>query len=356
MRKNIIQRDIRRLKGVIVGLGLMALAPLTFASTSPQRCWVETPSATVEFGDSITSYTLQQTETKGETLQGTGLRCQFNSLARSAQNSMTAKLISANAGGGTTPYLVNVADPSEKIPYKIYGHRDRLPNSELALNKEEDFEEFQFFEAVSRMSSKNGVDVPLYFNIPANRLLDIPAGTYRDSLTINWSWEICTDQAVGEGCVMESDSDQTTLDVLLKVSEDCRITATDLNFGSAPMLEGFEEALGEMHVRCTKGSHYTIGLSNGEHAVGNQRYMLGPNSAKMPYEIYKSTDSGLSRWGKEGDERRSSSTANQNPGAGLGSVLQRFDYRARIIVPSGKSGGVLPVGQYRDTIHVDIQF
>ena len=71
----------------------------------------------------------------------------------------------------------------------------------------------------------------------------------------------------------------------------------------------------------------------------------------LRYEIYQAPSSGT-RWGGNGSERLSSASAQVNPDIYDGITQQGFTYGARI----DPAQTTPPVGQYVDTIVLDIQF
>ncbi len=63
----------------------------------------------------------------------------------------------------------------------------------------------------------------------------------------------------------------------MTVSNDCVITAPNISFGSAPVISAFATVTGQtINLACTKGSAYTVGLSDGQHPVsaGGRRQMI----------------------------------------------------------------------------------
>ena len=97
-----------------------------------------------------------------------------------------------------------------------------------------------------------------------------------------------------------------TLTVNLTVSNDCTITAPNIAFGSAPVISAFTPVTGQtINLACTKGSAYTVGLSDGQNpvSVGGRRRMIS-GSNYLAYDIFKSA--GTTRWGSVGAARRAS--------------------------------------------------
>ena len=131
------------------------------------------------------------------------------------------------------------------------------------------------------------------------------------------------------------------------LTNDCpTITASNISFGSAPLVGSFSAVSQTINVLCSKGSTYTVGLSNGSYPVGSVRNMAS-GANRLSYEIYKSTTS--NRWGSAGTERWSSTTSTAVSTDGL---TRGFNYTARILTTQNTP----PAGNYSDSVVVDLSF
>jgi len=89
-----------------------------------------------------------------------------------------------------------------------------------------------------------------------------------------------------------------------------------------------------------------VGISNGEHAEGNQRYMTS-GSNRLAYQIFKG--SGTTYWGPNGGDRVASTLASAVSADGL---TKTFNYNALIL-----TNQQTPLaGSYKDTVTVDLSF
>jgi spore coat protein U-like protein len=94
-----------------------------------------------------------------------------------------------------------------------------------------------------------------------------------------------------------------------------------------------------------------VGLSDGQNAVsvgGRRRMISGSNY--LAYDIFKSA--GTTRWGSVGTARRASTDAEVNPGNGLGTGSQIFNYNAKIYTDQTTP----PAGTYLDNVVLDVGF
>ncbi len=224
--------------------------------------------------------------------------------------------------------------------------------------------DFSGFDLLNLFSGPGGV-VPVYFRTTAT--VGLAAGSYTGSVSLRWYFSVCTLGAVA--CLAYSNSPgasrnifgvlnnwgsgvAVTINVSLTVEKDCIITAPDLAFGTAPLVGTFNPVTRTISIRCSAGTAYTVGLDNGANAIGSIRHMRrGATSDYLTYEIYRDTVT-TDRWGNMGAERRSSVSADSNPGVYDGSTLQGFTYRA-VIDPGQLTP---PAGTYTDTIILDEAF
>ena len=174
---------------------------------------------------------------------------------------------------------------------------------------------------------------------------NVPAGTYTDSITVNWNYaNICEGVAVGSGCVGNNRSGDVdrTLVVQLVVINDCTITAPDINFGSAPLPSGFSTVSQSISLNGTKGITYTVGLDPGGYINGTRRQMASGTN-RLQYNIFKA-DSSV--WGSVGTARVSGLPVAD------GLTLQTIPYTATVYPDQPN----VPTGTYSDSVKVDVQF
>jgi spore coat protein U-like protein len=126
------------------------------------------------------------------------------------------------------------------------------------------------------------------------------------------------------------------------VTNDCSITAPDIQFGSAPLLAGFAARSQNIGLLCTKGLVYTVGLSPGANASGGRRRMAS-GANRLQYDIFKPD---ATVWGATGAARAA--------GAGIadGLATQLMPYTARIYTDQPQPAA----GTYTDSVVVDVGF
>lgn len=175
---------------------------------------------------------------------------------------------------------------------------------------------------------------------------NVAAGTYSDTLTVNWDYKICSGIQIAGVCVgYEQATVVTTVTITLVVGKDCRISAPNVSFGTAALVSQFTPVSQAVLVDCTKGSTYFVSFSNG--SAGSARpWRAMKNSAgdSLQYNIYRSD--GATIW----DE--SNKLAGTAAGTGGTTPTQIQSYVAKV----NPSQPTPPVGSYADTVSVIITF
>ena len=178
----------------------------------------------------------------------------------------------------------------------------------------------------------------------------VAAGNYTVTLSVLFTYDICTSISLLGGCLLNfKQTGAITVPVTLNmlVEKDCTtITAPGIDFGSAPLVNSFVKVSQSINVICTKDSVYSVGISNGEHAEGNQRYMTS-GSSRLAYQIFKG--SGTTYWGPNSGDRVASTLASAVSADGL---TKTFNYNALILTNQQTP----PAGSYKDTVTVDLSF
>lgn len=294
--------------------------------------------ASADFG-SASSFAVATTE-QTTTAPNAGISCRGALLGLLVTSDQRISATALSANNGT---LINAAS-GDSIPYRTFA--SAAEGEELFPGTTYNFFNPVLIDLLGLIGGQR-VDIPLEFHTQPSS--NIAAGTYTDTLTINWSWRLCDIGLLGI-CLPRTGEDTSTLQLSLEVTPDCAIEAPDLHFGSAPLVAGFEPVTQTLHITCTKGSDYSVGLSDGQHASGATRRMAH-NGSYLEYQLYKSS-SGFERWGDIGSERRSSASADFNPGTPDGAAAQGFTYRGEILPEQTTP----PPGTYTDAIVVDVTF
>ncbi|AZE56083.1 Sigma-fimbriae tip adhesin [Pseudomonas synxantha] len=243
-----------------------------------------------------------------------------------------------------------VGPTGDVIGYTIYGNN----TSSYPITRGSQFDfggAGGIAQSIGLIAGPGAKTVPLYLSSITGS--NVAAGLYTETLNIAWNWNYCSGIGIGGICLgRDIGSGTASLTVSMTVTNDCQITAPNISFGSAPVVSGFTAVTGQtINIACTKGSAYTVGLSDGQNpvSVGGRRRMISGTSY-LAYDIFKSA--GTTRWGSVGAARRASSTAEINPGNGLGIGSQVYNYNARIYTDQPTPPG----GTYIDNVVLDVGF
>ncbi len=191
--------------------------------------------------------------------------------------------------------------------------------------------------------------VPLYLRTQIGS--NVAAGLYQETLKLDWTWNYCEGLSLGGLCIgRDTGSGTQYLTVSLTVTNDCQIVTPNINFGSAPVVSAFATVSQSLSVSCTKGSAYSVGLSDGQNVLSGRRRMKSAANNYLAYDIYKGA--GTVRWGASGSARRASADADVNPGIGTGTGSQVFNYNARVYTDQATP----PAASYSDSVVLDVEF
>ncbi|MBL8267267.1 spore coat U domain-containing protein [Steroidobacter sp.] len=203
----------------------------------------------------------------------------------------------------------------------------------------------------------------LFINLDAAG--NVASGTYPGTLTLRWHYAVCSSiSAVGiciggwtrsagitQGCALglctltqnsiPGAGAAVTVTVRLTVTRDCRFDADDIDFGRAPFVDSFAPVSGALRLTCTKGTTYSVGLSNGN-SFANGRRRMGFGVHRLEYDVFRP---GGVPWNDVVHRAVQSVPA-------LGNVPESFTYEARIYSDQPTP----PAGVYQDVLVIDVLF
>ncbi|MHC5226627.1 Csu type fimbrial protein [Ignatzschineria sp. LJL83] len=235
------------------------------------------------------------------------------------------------------------------IPYTLYYDKERtMP---VQVGDETSLRKIGLLDLLGLFGGRD-IDINLYGRIHAMPGHMLNAGRYQDTVSINWRWDICPGVALTPLIcigIPSKGTGQTVLTVELIITEDCRIYADNIDFGTSPFSSTFDAKTGTIRITCTGGvENYTVGLSEGRNFAGTRQMRSGSDT--LAYEIYKG-DNGGEVWGNQGSARRKSGESDAIVGARSGQS-RVFRYKAEVI-PGQEDK---PVGLYTDDVVIDITF
>lgn len=319
---------------------LLGLLASVMALTAQALC---TTVSTSPAGFGTVSSILLRTTSQPASTTNAGLSCTGSLLSVLASNDHFYATITSSTSGLVGP-------TGDVISYTLYANNST--SYPITRGVQFDFARNSIIDLLGLLGSPTvAKTVPIYLGTLTGS--NVAAGIYTESLSIFWSWNYCAGIGALGACLgRDIGSGTQSLTVNMTVSNDCVITAPNISFGSAPVINAFATVTGQtINLACTKGSAYTVGLSDGQHplSAGGRRQMIS-GSNYLAYDIFKSA--GNSRWGSVGGARRSSTDAEVNPGNGLGTGSQVFNYNARIYTDQSTP----PAGTYVDNVVLDVGF
>lgn len=175
---------------------------------------------------------------------------------------------------------------------------------------------------------------------------NVPAGTYTDTITLNWTYHICFTLGILGICNFTDGTATTTVAVTLTVNNDCAIDAApNVAFGSAALPSAFATATGlNIQTRCTQGANYSVNLSSANSSTSDNWRQMAYTSTGTPattsYLQYRILRNGTP-W--------TDTYTYANTGNG---VAQAIPYTAQINPTQANK----PAGNYQDTVTITLSY
>lgn len=324
-------------------LCLLALSVMATSFGAESACSLPASSAAL---GTVTSFSVNSTPSTSSS--AANINCGNGSvLALLSGNNITLQFAGASNASGTRAVLRRDAGPGlDGIPVQLC--TDAACATEMGIGGTPvNFPSANLLNLIGLLGNLN-FSIPLYVRtVPGE---SVAAGTYTGILNVAVTYNICTAISLLGLCLLgaeQNGSGVIPLTITLNVTNDCTtINAPNINFGSAPLVNQFSSVSQSVSVVCTKGSTYTVSMSEGNYAVNNQRYMINGNN-RLAYEIYKA--SGTDRWGNAGSERWASNLSSTISSDGL---TRTYNYTARIL----SAQATPPAGNYTDSVVISLSF
>ncbi len=319
-------RLVRLLAALLLALGVPGVARAAICTTSSPPLTFQ-PSS---------SYAVQA-QTIASIGGSAGLSCSAPAIgiltasyARATMTSLNGFKLTTGPGGDTIPYQVS-ADSAGAYPFTAGVPVDYMSASLLSL---------------LGIINGNTFAPQVYARLTAGP--NVAAGTYTDTLTINWAWQVCAVQVALVCITYDTNTGSSTILVTVVVSADCKIIAPDVSLGSAPLAGQFTAVGSAVLTDCTKGSTYKVAFTNGSASSARPwRTMSDGNGHSLQYNIY--LPDGVTIWDQTNPQ---ASTVNAGKGAGLTTPAQQQSYTARV----NPAQTTPPPGHYTDTVSVVLSF
>ncbi len=182
--------------------------------------------------------------------------------------------------------------------------------------------------------------VPIFARVFANQQT-VPPGSYLSTFS-GAHTDFRYANTVLLGCdVAYLTNARPTFTVSANVLKNCLVTATDIDFGSRGVLTSNVNATGQLGVRCTAGTPYTVGLNNGLSGSSPTARRMTKGTEFVTYGLYRDT-ARTQPWGNVAGSMPS--------GTGTG-LVQNLTVFGRVPPQSTPSPGT-----YSDTVVVTVTY
>lgn len=310
---------------------LVALVLLLGGLPSAYAACSSSPGA-ADFG-SLSSFVAGSTAQ--QVMGATGFKCSGSLLSLLATNTVTATIATSANGVGTTAEMLG--PNNVRLPYQIC--QDAACATVVNVGNTTTWSSTTLLGLLGLFNASDG-SLPLYLRTATG--VNLPAGTYNDTLGINWSYHICFIGVLGL-CVYTDGTDSTVVTVKMVVTNACNVdNAPNVNFGSAAFPAGFASVTSNtLSVRCTLNASYNINLTSTVPVNGQFRQMSSTNNNVTSYLQYQLFKADASVW----------TTATNTSMTGTGAA-QTVGYTATVNPAQANP----PPGVYSDTVLVTVTY
>lgn len=310
------------------------LLVILLAASSVVRAGCTTAASTITLG---TQNSFAVSSTPLITSGGSGLSCTGGLLNVGGTNTITALIGTTTHPTGTQPRLYS-AVTGQYLPYSlckdascsaVYNQGDTITwSSSTALG------------LLGLFSGPNST-LPLYVRPVA--ISNLAAGTYIDTVPINWTWNMCSIAVGTLLCLADTGSVSGNVNLTLNVTSFCYIdSAPNVGFGSAALPSGLTTVVANtISVRCTLNAAYSVNLTSSVAGTGAYRQMSSTANSVTSYLQYQIFKGDSTVW-----------TAATNSSATGTGTSQSFPYTASVNLTQANQ----PAGSYSDTVTVTVTY
>ena len=265
-----------------------------------------------------------------------GFTCSGSALSLLSTNTVTATIASTANATGTSARLYN-ATSKQYLPYIIC--QDSGCATPVNVGTSTTWSSTTLLGLLGLFNASDG-SLPLYLKTSTGS--NLQAGTYTDTININWAYHICFVGVLGI-CSYTDGTATSAITVTLIVTNFCYIdSAPNVNFGSAAFPGGFSSVTSNsLSVRCTLGATYSVNLNSSNPSSGQYRQMSATINSVVNYLQYQLFKSDATVW----------TTATNASATGTG-LSQSIPYTATV----NASQANVPAGSYSDTVLVTVTY
>ena len=157
--------------------------------------------------------------------------------------------------------------------------------------------------------------------------------------------------STGPSCPTGSYTSASTFTVSATVLPACSVSATTLNFGSTSSLASTVYSTATITAKCDNTLAYSVGLDNGLHAIGSQRYLSAGTGTDIKYNLYTDSSHNYAWTTTTSNTSCSGGSKTCATGTGTGSN-QTYTVYGEVPGPQTEP----PSGTYTDTVVMTITY
>ncbi|MEQ9771109.1 spore coat U domain-containing protein [Pectobacterium jejuense] len=264
---------------------------------------------------------------------GSGFSCTGSLLSIAGTNTITITILDDSNPSGTAMRMRR-GTSTDYVPYSLC--IDSGCGTLYEIGSTYTWSRTTFLGILGLFNSADG-SIPIYIRTSIGN--NVAAGTYTDTVTIKWDYNLCALGLLG-ACIYDTGTTTSTLNITMNITNDCQITsAPNISFGMAAFPADFAAVNNNLGVRCTLLGAYTVKLVSTHPDDANWRRMtatVGGTPYYLQYQLYRT---GNIAW----------TETNDYSGTGTG-ITQNIPYTARI----NASQASKPEGAYKDTVTINV--
>ncbi|MCG8708088.1 spore coat protein U domain-containing protein [Brenneria sp. 4F2] len=265
---------------------------------------------------------------------GSGFSCSGSALSLISTNTITATVIGDTNASGGAMRLKGGASGNDAIAYDLC--MDSGCGTLYGIGSSYTWRKTSFLGILGLFNASDGT-LPIYIRTSVGN--NVSAGTYTDTVTIQWDYSLCAVGALGL-CIYDTGTLTSTLNLSMTISNDCQITrAPDVSFGSAALPAEFPAVSNSLGVNCTNLGAYTVKLTSTHPDDANWRRMSAAVDGGAYYLQYQLYHADNTAW-----------TENTDYAATGTGLTQSIPYTARI----NGSQPNQPAGAYSDIVTITV--
>lgn len=312
-----------------VMIGMVALLSLFFVNHKAYAlgsCAFTNPSTTLA---TVPSNTVYNSRSQGQT--SAGMSCTLISISLLDSDTITAKVTKTTNNFN----LRNTDTSGDMIPYAVFADQNYI--NQMTVGTTLNYKTLNLLSIVIGIGTKT---IPLYVRTSVGS--NVSAGTYTDTVTIDWTYDICTVLGVLGACTSPlTGSGTSEVTINLIVTKTCAINSipTTVDLGANSFIAQFNPVTKTINVTCTKSEGYKTYFSNGSNYSSPWRRLMSLAGNYLQYHIYLPNTTTI--WDSN----------NKQTGVGTG-----FSDNINFQVALNPAQAEQPAGVYTDTVVFTVEY